>query len=176
MTKQETGKIIALLEAYYELKKDPKTTVNAYHLVLQGYDYIVVEQAVINLAREDRREYSQFPSVGAIVSQIELISGKDDTAAELWTLVEKASRNGYYGCVEEFNKLPEVCQKWLGSPSALRELSLSDMNILQTVTRGQFLKTIEVIKKREKAKKALPEDIRKLIQNANLQLESGGTL
>lgn len=72
MTKTETIKIMAMLSAYYgQGKSNAEVMANAWHMILKDYPYSIAEQAVINYARNDRREYASFPSVGAIVQVIE---------------------------------------------------------------------------------------------------------
>lgn len=71
MTKEETIKILAMLNAFYSGGKgDPKLQAEAWHLILQKYDYDIASQAVLNYAENDVREYAQFPAVGRIVQQI----------------------------------------------------------------------------------------------------------
>lgn len=84
MNKTETIKIMAMLSAYYgQGKANAEAMANAWHLILQDYDYKLAEQAVINYAKNDRREYASFPSVGAIVNVIE------QTEAEQKNLVNR---------------------------------------------------------------------------------------
>lgn len=72
MTKQEVTAILAILCAYYGTPKaDTDDMENAWYLILRDYEYVVTEQACIEYAKNDRREYSQFPTVGVIVESIE---------------------------------------------------------------------------------------------------------
>ena len=71
MTKEETVKIMAMLGAFYAGgKNEPKVQAQAWHLILQKYDYKVAECAVLNFAENDTREYATFPAVGKIVAEI----------------------------------------------------------------------------------------------------------
>lgn len=71
MTKEETVKIMAMLNAFYAGgKNDPKTQAQAWYLILQKYDYKVAEAAVLNYAENDTRDYATFPAVGKIVAEI----------------------------------------------------------------------------------------------------------
>ena len=72
MTQEQTIKVLELLNAFYAGgKNDPKQQVIAWHLILQDYDFEDAMNAVLAYAREDRREYAQFPTVGRIIEQIE---------------------------------------------------------------------------------------------------------
>lgn len=167
MTKNETAKILAILNAYYpEVGADPEVMVNAWHKILGQHDYVVVEQAVMNFAATDSREYPKFPVPGQIKAQIDLLSKTGDTPEELWNVVYKAICNSGYRAQEEFDKLPACCQKWLGGASELKDLGMADIEIVNTVTRGQFLKTIGEIKERQEAQEQLPENVRQALNGA----------
>ena len=72
MTKEQTIKVLELLNAFYAGgKNDPQQQVIAWHLILQDYDFQDAMNAVLNYARNDRREYAQFPTVGRIIEEIE---------------------------------------------------------------------------------------------------------
>lgn len=72
MTREQTIKVLELLNAFYAGgKNDPKQQVIAWHLILCDYDFEDAMNAVLNYAKNDRREYAQFPTVGRIVQEIE---------------------------------------------------------------------------------------------------------
>ena len=71
MTKEETVKIMTMLGAFYSgSKNNAKLQAEAWHLVLQKYDYQTAQKAVLNFAENDTREYATFPAVGVIVKEI----------------------------------------------------------------------------------------------------------
>ena len=71
MTKEETVKIMTMLGAFYSgSKNNAKLQAEAWHLVLQKYDYQTAQKAVLNFAENDTREYATFPAVGVIVREI----------------------------------------------------------------------------------------------------------
>lgn len=71
MTKEETIKIMAMLGAFYSGgNNNPKLQAEAWHLILQKYDYHIAECAVLKFAEDDTREYATFPAVGKIVAEI----------------------------------------------------------------------------------------------------------
>ena len=74
MTREEVGKVLALLSAYYDKGQRTmgvKATVVAWEYVIGQYEYNVAKRAVINFARNDTREYATFPSAGLIRKAIE---------------------------------------------------------------------------------------------------------
>lgn len=79
MTKEETIKIMAMLNAFYAGgKNDPKMQATAWHLVLQKYDYSVAQEAIVMFAENDTREYATFPAVGNIVEGIKQVQADKD--------------------------------------------------------------------------------------------------
>ncbi len=164
MTKNETAKILAVLNAYYpDVELDPATTVNAWYKLLQDYDYEVVEQAAMNFAGMDKRDYPKFPSIGQIKAQMDMLCKKENTPEELWNKVYKAICGNPDRAKEAFDNLPKCCQRWLNNPNQIRELGMTDITTVNTVVRGQFLKTIGEIQEQEEAQAQLPENVRKAL-------------
>lgn len=72
MTKNETIQIMAILQAFYGMGKgNPEVMAEGWHLILEPYAYDVAYRAVLTYAKNDTREYAQFPTVGNIVKCIE---------------------------------------------------------------------------------------------------------
>ena len=77
MTKDETIKVLAMLNGFYAGgKNDPRQQAFAWHLVLGKYDFNDAMAAVIRFAENDNRDYATFPAVGRIVAEIK----KENTA------------------------------------------------------------------------------------------------
>ena len=71
MTKDETIKVLAMLNGFYAGgKNDPRQQAFAWHLVLGKYDFNDAMAAVIRFAENDNRDYATFPAVGRIVAEI----------------------------------------------------------------------------------------------------------
>lgn len=71
MSKQETIMILAMLGAFYSGgKNDPKMQADAWHLILQKYDFETAKVAVLKFVENDTRDNAWFPAVGNIVGAI----------------------------------------------------------------------------------------------------------
>lgn len=72
MTREEVTKLMAILGVFYPVRNeiDARTQVNAWHAILQHYDYAIAERAVFRFASNDSRQYGTFPSIGSIVKAI----------------------------------------------------------------------------------------------------------
>lgn len=64
-------------------------------------------------------------------------------------LVRKAVRASGWHAKEEFDKLPEICQKAVGSPENLEEWSQMDIDSFESVQMSQFLRNFRVVQNRE---------------------------
>lgn len=169
MTANETAKVMAILQvaypAFYGKKsvEEKRAAVSLWAELLKEYDSRLVTAAVKELIKT----HSGYPpDIAAVVERIRGIEDAargEQTNEELWLLLKKAVSNGYYGAEEEFQRLPEVLQNYLRSPSQLREMSGIDSDTLNTVTRGQFLKTIGIERQRQRdreiAQKSLPPQV-----------------
>ena len=89
-----------------------------------------------------------------------------------WGLVSKALRNGTYGAVEEFNKLPPLVKQAVGMPDNLKNWAASDYQTIETVIQSNFLRTYETVVKCANEINRMPDNIKTLIEktNANFHL------
>lgn len=105
------------------------------------------------------------PHIGAIKEAIgKLKRPKTMTEQEAWNVVKNATRNGLYGSKEEFEKLPPLLQKLVGSASQLREWAMMDSETLNSVVGSNFQRSYKVMEAREKERLALPSDVRNVME------------
>jgi hypothetical protein len=168
---QETQKLLDILKVSYPTtykameKKEASDTIKLYHDFFGEYETPIVVAALRNYIKKNQYP----PTIAGLQEQIDLLLNAEDTDSELWNRLSKACKNGLYGSDEEYNKLPPECKRWVGSPNALRELAMVDTDTFNTVVRGQFLKTIGQIKNSERVQKALPPEVRKVIESSILK-------
>ena len=105
------------------------------------------------------------PHIGAIKEAIgKLKAPKETTEQEAWNMIKNATRNSLYGSREEFDKLPPVVQKLVGSPNQLREWAAMDSETLNSVVASNFMRSYKVMAAREKERLALPPDVRNVME------------
>lgn len=171
MEREDIKKVLFILETSYpntykNMDKDQKKMQIDFYLEMFGeYETPIVIVALKNYIKKNQYP----PTVAGLTEQIELLA-KKDTDSELWNLIAKACRNGYYNSLEEFNKLPRECQLFVGSPESLREMSQMEPKLI-SVNRGQFLKSITEIRKREDAQKNLSEELKNVLDHKAKLLE-----
>ncbi len=88
---------------------------------------------------------------------------------EAWALVYKALCNGTYNSVSEFEKLPPLVQKAIGSAENLRSMATnSEFN--EDVEKSHFIRVYDNVIKRQTEDLKLPTQIRQAITNDNVKM------
>ena len=168
MTEKEVRQLLAMTQAVYPNYNPPsrEAAVNAWLMCLSEYDNNVVMAAFKAYITTDTSGCA--PSVGQLLDKLHAIQNPQElNEMEAWSLVSKALRNGYYGAVEEFNKLPPLVQKAVGSPDNLRNWSQTDTNSIENVVQSNFMRSYRLVVNRENEIKKMPADVRTLIENVN---------
>lgn len=168
MTREETVKIMRIIcDCYPNYKPNNLSeTVDVWQSMLDDYSYNQVSVALKAYVTSDTSGFA--PSIGQLIGKIQAISTPqelDDMTA--WGLVSKAIRNGTYGAVEEYNKLPPLVQKAVGMPDNLKNWATADYGTIETVIQSNFLRTYRTIVKRESEYDRMPSNIKTLIEDTN---------
>lgn len=171
MTRDDVIKIMSVLRGAYPhfyrdiSKQEAYDTINLWTDMFSRDDASIVTAAVKSLIDGDDKGFP--PTIGQVKAKMRLLVGSDElTEAEAWNLVSKAVKNGLYGAVEEFEKLPPAVKRIVGSPSQLRDWASMDSDTLQSVVASNFQRSYKVVATREKEIAALPDDVKKLINFA----------
>lgn len=168
MTREETKKILMMVQASYPNFNPPDKTVtiNTWFLLLKDNEYLAIEQALRAYITTDTSGFA--PSIGQLFDKLHTIQSPQElNEMEAWSLVSKALRNGYYGAVEEFGKLPPLVQKAVGSPDNLRNWSQTDTNSIENVVQSNFMRSYRLVVNRENELKKMPADVQALIEDVN---------
>lgn len=168
MTREETVKIIRIMSDCYPNYKpnNLSETVDVWQMMLDEYSYNQVSIALKAYVTSDTSGFA--PSVGEIVAKMQLVSQPQELdGMAAWGLVSKALRNGTYGAVEEFNKLPPLVRQAVGMPDNLKNWATSDYQTIETVIQSNFLRTYETIVKRANEINRMPDNIKSLIEKTN---------
>lgn len=171
MTRDDVIKIMSVLRGAYPhfyrdiSKQEAYDTINLWTDMFSRDDASIVSAAVKSLIDGDDKGFP--PTIGQVKAKMRLLAGSDElTEAEAWNLVSKAVKNSLYGAVEEFEKLPPVVKRIVGSPSQLRDWASMDSDTLHSVVASNFQRSYKVVATREKEIAASPDDVKKLINFA----------
>lgn len=174
MTRDETIDLLSVLKAAYPNFYKDMTRKDADHVISLWSEMFKDEPApLVTLAvkRHIATDTKGFPPhIGAIKSAIVKIQTPDEmTELEAWGLVQKALRNSSYGAQEEFDKLPPVVQRLVGSPNQLREWAMMDTDTISSVVASNFQRSYKARAANEREFLALPADVK----NAMEQIAAG---
>lgn len=174
MNKQETIQVITLLAGNYDgIAKKDKTQkqlmVNTWQECLGDLDYGLILQAVKKAIINSPYP----PTVHEIrKNAIEMIEPMTQrTAIEAWNEAYKLICNGLYLTEEQFNYASPEIKKFFGNVRQVKELAQADIDTVNTVTKGQFLKQYDIIVTREKEQKMLPEQMKQYIAQISNKMD-----
>lgn len=166
MNRAEIIQIITILAGNYDsvlnkTKQQKEIMINTWQECLGDLDYKLVLQAVKKTILE-----SPYPPTIHDVRKnaIEMINPSTQrTAIEAWNEAYSMICNGLYMTDEQFEKASPEVKKFFGNVRQVAELSRTDIDTVNTVTKGQFLKQYEIIVNREKERKLLPQQMQEFI-------------
>ncbi len=170
MTRDETKKIVMIIVSTYPNwhPADMSFTVDTWTSVLESFTYQQIAAALKAFILSDTSGFA--PSVGQLIGLLDKVgNGQELSEMEAWSLVSNALRRSTYYAESEFEKLPEIVQKAVGSPSMLRNWAQTDMQSVENVVQSNFMRTYrqELAKSREMRK--IPRNILAILE----QPESG---
>lgn len=162
MNKQETIQVITLLAGNYNSiaekdKTQKQLMINTWLECLGDLDYRLVLESV-----KKTMITSPYPPTIADIRKnaIEMIKPTTSkTAIEAWSEAYSMICKGTYMEEEEFEKASPEVKKFFGNVRQVRELAQTNTDVVNSVTKGQFLKQYEVIVNREKEQKLLPQSM-----------------
>lgn len=168
MTREETVKIIRIICGSFPNFKpsDLSETVDIWNMMLDEYRYNQIAGALKSYILADSTGFA--PSIGQLIAKVKTIEEPAQlNETEAWGLVSKAIRNGYYGAVEEFSKLPPLVQKAVGTPDNLRNWSQTNLESVETVIQSNFLRAYRAEAQRAAEISKMPSDIKTMIENTS---------
>ena len=171
MNRAETAAILSAIKVSYPrfyagiTKDDAVTTLSLWTEILAPYEAELVTYVVKQLITTSIWP----PTIADITTRINAIGKSSELGdTDLWILLLKAISNSYYGAEEEYAKLPYECQRFAGSPGGLRQMGLIEVDVLNSVTKGQFLRQIGVIRSNAELLKNIPNRIKQLVAEVGL--------
>lgn len=162
MSKEETIQVITLLAGNYDsiAKKDKmqkQLMINTWQECLGDLEYQVVLQAV----KKSIIDSPYPPTIHDIrKNAIEMMNPTQNrTAIEAWNEAYSMICRGLYMTEEQFETASLEVKKFFGNVRQVRELAMTDVDVVNSVTKGQFLKQHDVLVQREQERKMLPPQI-----------------
>ena len=168
MTIEDMGQIMDVLNVFYPAFYAKQTDDDKYKAsvlwasLFEPYPVELVLAAVKGFIGTDTKGFPPVP--GQIMEKIRTQTAPEEmTALEAWGLVAKATRNGYYGYLKEYDKLQPLVQKAVGRPEQLREWAQMDTNTLNSVVASNFQRAYRQHVQRQEEYQKLPGDVRAVV-------------
>lgn len=165
MNKAETLQILAIIKVAYPnsfnkfTKQDIEMLAKLWEIQFKDYDYKLVMNAVNTIISTDLNDF--MPTIARIKEVCRNLANPNQMSeVEAWQCVKNALSNSIYNSKEEFNKLPTICQKIVGSPRQLREWCMLDINETDTVVHSNFLKAFRGAVEHERQQDLIPLSIK----------------
>lgn len=167
MNRDEVKQILMRIEVSYPNWKPSAPlpiVVDTWFEMLNEYTYDQVASAVKIYVLSNQSGFA--PTIGEIVEILKNSYDKDDlNELSAWELVLRALRNSGYHSEEEFEKLPYIIQRTIGSANQLYEWAIKENTDGKTmsVLQSNFIRTFKTISEREKALRKIPTELLKTL-------------
>ena len=160
MNREETLKILASIKAAYPsfASVDFKATTNLWENIFEEIPYQIVNAAVIAFISSETKGFP--PSAGQINSMCRKITHEEMNEHEAVTRIIDATKNGIYGYMDEFEKLPDICKKIVVHPERLRDWALLPKDEVQTVIASNLRHAFNSEKNRSDENMLIPKKIK----------------
>lgn len=192
MTYDETLAIMAVLKAAYPAfyrdmkRKDGENAANLWAEMFKDEPAEIVAVAVKSFIATDVKGFP--PNIGVIKEAIaKLRQGDEMTEVEAWNLVRQAINgasvdpssvrysggvtDGKTSALRNFEKLPEILQRLVGSPNQLAEWAQLDPATVASVVASNFQRSYKARAKHEKEFLMLPTDVRQAVEQLSAGLK-----
>lgn len=167
MTREETKAILSVLKAAYprfyidKTKEELTDVLDLWHGAFADIDSFIVTEAVKALILT----FKWPPVIADVVDKILLLTRPPDlTEQESWNLVYKAIKSANYYAQENFDKLPPILQRLVGSPNQLREWAQMESKPLE-VASSNFMRSYTMRVKQEREYQVLPSSNKQIINS-----------
>lgn len=164
MNKAETVQVITLLAGNYNsiAEKDSiqkELMLKTWQECLGDLDYKLVLQAV-----KKAMILSPYPpTIHDIRTNVASFMSKEQkTGIEAWDEAYRMICNGLYMTEEQFESSSDEVKRFFGNIRQVRELAQTDIDVVNTVTKGQFLKQYDVLVQRTNESRMLPNSMNEL--------------
>lgn len=160
MERPEILSILNVIRDTYDVQFT-ELTMEVWFNALKEFDVKDVKKATFEYIRTGKYKPKPADIIDLIINSKVPGMTEEISAQEAWSMVYKAMCNSTYNAESEFNKLPELVQKAVGTPSNLRNYAMDD-NFNMGVAQSNFFKAYNTLLERKKNDYALKlEDVRR---------------
>ncbi len=174
---EQTAKIMHMLKEHYPNSFENTSIENrikAWHLFLKDYDYDVMAGAVMSYISSDTKGF--MPVVGQLIDKVHKMKAPKSQIEDqdAWKMVRRALRNNPEQAREQYEKLPPILQRTLGSSNTLRDWAMVDDETLNSVVQSNFLRIYRAKVQNQSEYEKLPQSVKQLSAQIFKSLPDGG--
>ena len=166
MTKPETGHLMGIIaEEHPKFLETPNPKMR-FDLWCEAFEHVPHEIAEFAVKRM-LIESPYTPKLADIAQRIkEIANAGHDDAVDAWAALSKAASRASIVTRDEYDSLPYEVKRFCGGLSGLVDLGNLDADIFNTVTRGQFMKIYENLRRQRETLEIMPPEIKALAQGS----------
>lgn len=142
-------------------RKEAEETISLWQEMFSGDDPKLLVIAVKELINT----FKFPPTIADVKEKMYSLTNQEEDDMALWNELDQAVRRSIYNTQQVFDGLSPLVKKFVGNPAQLRDYAMGDAATFNTVTKGQFLKQIPILKQREKELKMMLPENRQLIED-----------
>lgn len=171
MNKDETIAILAVIRTaypnFYRSAEEIDSAIDLWTMMFVDETAKIVTEAVKALICTNKYP----PTIADVKEKIALITQPQQlTEMEAWGLVLQAIQDSNYHAQIQFNKLPAVIQKVIGSANQLREWGMLDKDSINAVVQSNFMRSYKTYSKNERELALLPQSTLEYMKSINIKL------
>lgn len=160
MTRDEMKILAKAMKAVYPQMMPDRDAFDVWYELLKDLDYRQASAAI-----QRHMQTSKYPPTIADIRQAVTAPKEEMPELEAWALARKAIRCDPDSAKEQFDRLPELVQKTIGTPAALTEWGQLPSETVGSVIQSQFLRGYRAQAERQRTDAAIAPKVRKLIED-----------
>ena len=165
ITENDVRKMLSVIAISFPNYKiaDVNLAINLWLEMFAEYTAEDVNKAIKTYIATDTSGFA--PSIGQIIDLMHKVHEIPNEMSELeaWNKVYKAICNSSYHAKEEFDNLPPLIQRIVGSPNQLAEWGRCDIEEVNTVIQSNFMRSYKAKSSQQKTFNRLPSDVKQQI-------------
>lgn len=174
MNETETASVLTTLRVAYPgfynkiTSEEAKVTIKLWADLFANDDYDVVMIALKALITNHSGYPPDIATLRHHIDEMILAASGEPTDEDLWHSLQEAAANGTYHFRSEFDKLPPILKRYVGTPKTLYELAQTEETTFNTVNKSLFLKEIRSIRERIRFENQTPPQVRETLAAAHI--------
>lgn len=177
MNNNETLKVLAVIKVAYPnsftkmTNQDIEMLTQLWTIQFKEYNYELVMGAINTIIATDLNQF--MPTIARVKEVCRNLTNQNQISEiEAWHYIKQALSNSIYNAKDEFDKLPTICQKIVGSPRQLREWCMLGTDETDTIIHSNFLKMFRGLVEDERQQELIPLTVKEKLMIGSAKNEN----